>query len=73
MRRPTRTKPNTNPMPLESTSPIYDHIMEDFLARAGKEDAISPTTMRRLRAAFEAGPPKPAVLIDAFGAHDELD
>lgn len=67
------TDANPNPGPLATTSPLYEQIVEDFLARAAKDDAIPTGTVKRLKAAFAAGPPKPAALTDAFSADDDLE
>lgn len=59
--------------PTESISPLYEQIVEDFLARAEKDDAIPHGTLKRIRAAFAAGPPKAAALVDAFSADDDFE
>jgi hypothetical protein len=66
------TDPTATPDQIETTS-LYEQIVADFLARAGKDDAIPDGTVRHLKAAFAAGPPKPAVLVDAFRADDDLE
>ncbi len=60
--------------PLEGTSPLYEQIVEDFLARAEKEDSIPKYLVKNLKAAFADGPPKTAAdLILAFTTDDDIE
>ena len=65
------TDPKAIPAPI--ASPLYDQIVQDFLARAEKDVLIPASTVKRLKAAFAGGSPKPTALVDAFSADDDLD
>jgi len=59
--------------PLETTSPLYEQIVADFFARAEKDDSIPDYAVRNLKAAFAAGPPKSAEIVEAFSADDDVE
>lgn len=69
---PMKTETKASLAAIEIASPLYDQIVDDFLKRAAADDAIPGAVVKHLKAAFAAGPPKLAVLIDAFGADDDL-
>ena len=73
--RNSMTADPTNPSaaPAETSSPLYEQIVADFLARAEKDESIPDYAVKNLKAAFADGPPKSAALIDAFSADDDVE
>jgi len=66
--------PNQPPRaPIDSTSPLYDQILSDFLKRAETDDKIPTQVVKNLKAAFNDGPPKSTDLVKAFSADDDVE
>ena len=58
---------------VETISPLYEQIVQDFLARVEKDEAIPRHVVKNLRSIFGAGTPKSAELLVAFASGDDIE